>query len=122
MPRIAHLLPFFLVVLAGCSCNDRTVGDDEPEPDIEGLCQTHCERVFECGTPASTVSSVEECIQRCEGAQQWHDPNCAGAYEEMYVCFVRRECPEFTNDTICNDDTRPDHECCPELLASQLCT
>ena len=121
MPQTFSMLVLGLVLLASCSCNDRRVGDDEPQPDIEGLCQTFCERTFECGRPAPSVSTVEECVQLCIDVPEWDNPSCVAPREALYLCINDFECPDFTNIVVCDDDTQPDHECCPESNASMMC-
>ncbi|MCX4245620.1 hypothetical protein [Paraliomyxa miuraensis] len=105
-----------LISFAACSCSERPVGDDGPEPDIEGLCRTFCERAFECGI-TGPVRTVEQCVAGCMGVREWDDPACVGPYEDLYVCMNQFECPEFTNLTFCDDETMPDHQCCPEIRA-----
>ena len=112
-----------LVLLAGCSCNDRTLDEEPPLPDIEGLCQTFCERTFECGeVGGGSIQTVEGCIESCIDRPEWDEPACVEPREALYECLNQYECPEFTNTVICNDDTQPDSRCCPESVASQMCS
>ncbi|MCA9653330.1 MAG: hypothetical protein H6712_02960 [Myxococcales bacterium] len=120
MPRLPPLL--LALVLAGLGCNDRTVGDEPPMPDIEGLCQTYCERVFQCGDVGSgPIQTVEACVESCMTVREWDIASCVEPYEAYFTCVNQYECPEFTNSVICNDENQPDTQCCPESEARQRC-
>ncbi len=119
MPRCCLILALGLALPAACNCTERNVGDDPPRPDVEGICQTYCGRVHECGF--ANDDTVEECIEECIGLQEWDDPDCVGAREAIHVCLNEYDCPEFTNHITCNLDDQPDHECCPEMNALVSC-
>ena len=68
--RIAVLA---LAVLAA-ACSDRPLEDEEPPPDIEGLCYEHCVRTMECvWTPdlGAEFDTVEGCQRGCENDNNW---------------------------------------------------
>ncbi len=115
MRPLPHALAFGLGVLAGCTCTDRTLEEQESPPDIDGLCQAHCERVMECvWTPDSSVSfnTVEGCFDNCRESPAWNTPDCAKRREALLTCITQYECPEFASYGCAT----PQGHCCTETM------
>jgi hypothetical protein len=106
------------VWLAGCSCADRAVEEEEPPPDIDGLCRVYCSRVMEClWTPeiGATFSTEAECFRNCQDDVVWG--LCPAINEALFECLTRYECPEFAEF----GHDCPEGQCCAELDAVSVC-
>jgi hypothetical protein len=100
------------------ACSDRPVGEEEPPPDIEGLCHEYCALVMECvwypGASAD-FTTEEGCRRNCEADVMWE--KCTRVNEAMYTCFTQTDCPEFAEF-----GTDPDGPCHREARALSGCT
>ena len=111
MKARSHALAALLVVgLAACSA--RSV-EEEEEPDIEGLCRGHCERVLECAlSPSADFDDMDGCMQACTTNERWA-PECAETMVAMYECQHQFECPGY--------QLARAEQCEPENLAYSNC-
>lgn len=100
--------------LLAAACSDRPLEDEEPPPDIEGLCYEHCVRVMECvWTPGSAAfDTIEGCQRGCEDDSNWDQ--CPRATEADYVCFTQYDCPDYAM-------VRREGVCDPEIAAYSAC-
>ena len=101
-----------VMLLVRLSCSARSV-DDEPQPDIEGLCRGHCERVLECGLSENAeFDDMDGCMDACRGIERW-EPSCTDVTAAMFECQIQFDCPEY-------GEARAE-QCEPELLAFGNC-
>jgi hypothetical protein len=103
--------------LAGSSCSDRPVEDEEPPPDIVGLCKAHCVRVMECRwyPDSATFDTEEGCRHNCEADVMWD--KCPRETEAMHACSTQYDCPEFA----VVGSEYPDGPCVAEVSAMATC-
>jgi len=119
-----RLVTLFAILVAGCSCNERTLEDQAPPLDIEGICSTYCERVMEClWTPDITTSfsTVEGCEDICRTDFTWD--RCPVEQTDYFECVNSYECPQFAAfGRGCHDDDPATGQCCDEITAySRVC-
>lgn len=109
-----------LVLLAGCTCNSRTLEGEPPPPDIEGLCRASCERFMECvWAPdiGTSFSTMEGCVESCQASPAWDEAGCAERREALLACITQYECPEFA----AYGCQTPDSQCCKETMEHASC-
>jgi hypothetical protein len=105
--------------LVGGSCSDRPVADEEPPPDIVGLCKAHCVRVMECvWHPGSSAefSTEDGCRHNCETTDVWWN-GCSREAEAMLACTTKYDCPEFA----VVGTEYPDGDCVAEISDLSTC-
>ena len=89
------------------ACSDRPLADEEPPPDIEGLCRAHCARVMECvWTPdiGATFDTEEGCRHNCAADVLWDE--CPRELEAQRICTTQYDCPEFADPRFVIDGCR----------------
>ena len=115
----AGLLAGLLAGVLVSSCADRPLEDEEPPPDIEGLCYEHCARVMEClwypGANAD-FSTEEGCRESCGSQLSWE--RCPRALEAFYACYAQYDCPEYAE----LGTDYPEGPCSEQMLARTNCT
>lgn len=104
----------FALGLLAAACSDRSLEDEEPPPDIEGLCYEHCVRTMECvWAPGSAAfDTIEGCQRGCEGDNNWD--GCPRATEALHLCTTQYGCPYFA--IVGTEDV-----CDPEITAYSVC-
>jgi hypothetical protein len=119
-----RLITGLVVGLVVGACSDRRVEEEEPLPDIEGLCKEYCARVMECRWyPGATAdfSTEEGCRRSCEGGITWEA--CPRENEALYACHNQYDCPEFADVGNAQDNGahRPEGLCVEEMIALTAC-